>query len=72
MKKEIPELLNHDDEMVITDEIRNLFDPAEIKELTMKKIHESEHQTTHIRRPAAIILAAALAALLTVTAFAAY
>ena len=72
MKKKIPELLDYADEIVITDEIRDLFDPVEIKELTMKKIHESERQTARTRRPSAILLAAALAALLTATAFAAY
>ena len=70
MKKKIPELPT--DEMVIPDEIKTMFDPEEIKELTMKKIHQSEPQTGRVRKPYAVLLAAALAAVLTATAFAAY
>lgn len=72
MKKKIPELLDFDDEIVVTDEIRNLFDPEEIKEMTMNKIHQNEPQASRVRKPAMVILAAAAAAALTMTAFAAY
>ena len=68
MKKKIPELLDFDDEIVVTDEIRNLFDPEEIKEMTMNKIHQNEPQASRVRKPAMVILAAAAAAALTMTA----
>lgn len=72
MKKKIPELLDYDDEIVVTDEIRNLFDSEQIKELTMNKIHQNEPRANRVRKPAVFILAAAAAAALTMTAFAAY
>lgn len=70
MKKKIPELLDYGDEIVVTDEIKNMFDPEEIKELTMNRIHQEEKKP--VRRSAVILLAAALAAVLTATAVAAY
>jgi len=72
LKKKIPELLECDDEIVISGEDRKRFDPEEIKELTMKKIHQNETSTNHSRRFTTFLLAAALAAALTATAFAAY
>ena len=67
MDKKISELFDYGDEIVITDEISKMFDPEEIKEITMKKIHADENTPTQKTRnlskgvTAAVIAAACLA-----------
>ncbi len=75
MNKKISELFDYGDEIVIDEEIGDLFDPEEIKEMTMTKIHAQE--TSHSggrrklsRRAAALIAAAACLALLGTAAYA--
>lgn len=72
MNKRIPELLECGEEIVITDEVRKMFDPEEIKELTMSKIYKNEKRTKHTKRFSMILIAAALTMALTASAFAAY
>lgn len=76
MNKKISELFDYGDEIVVKDEIGMMFDPAEIKELTMKKIHEdrpseaSPHTRNHMRRFIGIAVAACLICALAMTAYA--
>ena len=69
MDKKISEIFDYGDEIVTADEINDMFDPQEIKELTMNKIY-NEKVVYHIKRPTKVILAAALAALMSVTVLA--
>ena len=71
MDKKISELFDYGDEIAVTDEINTMFDPAEIKEITMRKIHEnSAHPRRHFRRITALALAACLVLALGVIAYA--
>lgn len=70
MDKKISELFDYGDEIVTAEEINQMFDPNEIKKMTMDKIH-NEKKPRHFKRPTAVFLAAALTALLGVTALAA-
>ena len=71
MDKKISELFDYGDEIAVTDGIDAMFDPAEIKEITMRKIHEnSTHPRRHIRRITAVAIAACLVLALAVTAYA--
>ena len=71
MDKKISELFDYGDEIAVTDEINAMFDPAEIKEITMRKIHEnSTHPRRSFRRITAVALAACLILALGVTAYA--
>ena len=76
MNKKISELFDYGDEIVVNDEIGMMFDPAEIKELTMKKIHEDRpseatpHPRNHMRRFIGIAVAACLVFALAMTALA--
>ena len=71
MDKKISEMFDYGDEIAVTDEINTMFDPAEIKEITMKKVHEnSAHPRRHFRRITAVALAACLVLALGVTAYA--
>lgn len=72
MNKRIPELLECGEEIVITDEVRKMFDPEEIKELTMSMIYKSEKRAKRTKRFSMILIAAALTMALTASAFAAY
>ena len=71
MDKRISEIFDYGDEIVVTDEINIMFDPAEIKEITMRKINET---TARPRRPfrRAVIIAAAACLILAlgITAYA--
>lgn len=69
MDRKISEIFDYGDEIVTAEEINDMFDPQEIKELTMNKIH-NEKIVHHIKRPTKVILAATLAALMSVTALA--
>ncbi len=74
MNKKISELFDYGDEIVVNDEIGMMFDPAEIKELTMKKIHEDRpseaapHTRNLMRRFIGIAVAACLVFALAMTA----
>ena len=72
MDRKISELFDYGDEIITAEEISDMFDSQEIKELTMNKIH-NEKIVHHIKfkRPTKLILAATLATLMSVTAFAA-
>ncbi len=76
MNKKISELFNYGDEIVVNDEIGLMFDPAEIKEMTMKKIHEvhpseaTPPTRNPLRRFIGIAVAACLVFALAMTAFA--
>ena len=71
MDKKISELFDYGDEIAVTDGIDAMFDPAEIKEITMKKIHEnSVHPRRRFHRITAVALAACLILALGVTAYA--
>ena len=64
-KVQISELFDYDDGTAVTDGVEAIFDPAEIKEMTMNKIHETTVQPWPVKktfRPA--LVAAAAAALL--------
>lgn len=66
MNKRISELFEYGDEIVVTDEINGLFDPDEIKEITMKKLH-AEHSSEypqHVSKTSHRLLAVAVAACL--------
>ena len=69
MDRKISEIFDYGDEIVTAEEINDMFDPQEIKELTMNKIH-NEKIVHHIKRPTKVILASTLAALMSVTALA--
>ena len=58
MDKQISELFDYGDEIVVTNEINTMFDPAEIKEKTMKKIHEN---AAPLRKPFRRIISVAIA-----------
>lgn len=74
MNKKISELFDYGDEIVVNDEIGMMFDPAEIKELTMKRIHEDRpaeaapHTRNRMRRLIGIAVAACLVLALAMTA----
>ena len=76
MNKKISELFDYGDEIVVNDEIGMMFDPAEIKELTMKKIHDAHpseaapYTRNPLRRLIGIAVAACLVFALAMTAFA--
>lgn len=71
MNRKISKIFDYGDEIVTAEEINDMFDPQEIKDLTMNKIHD-EKMVYHIKRPTKVkvILAAALAALMSVTVLA--
>lgn len=80
MDKRISEIFDYGDEIVIVEEQDDMFDPARIKELTMKKINtenaispraKNVHNTTRKARRSALI-AAVVAVLLIGTALAVY
>ena len=76
MNRTVSELFDYGDEIVVNDEIGMMFDPEEIKELTMKKIHEDHpseampHTRNNLRRFIGIAVAACLVLALGMTAFA--
>ena len=76
MNKKISELFDYGDEIVVNEEIGTMLDPAEIKELTMKKIREdrlegaASHHRKYSRRFIGIVVAACLILVLGITAFA--
>ena len=76
MNKKISELFDYGDEIVVNDETDMMFDPTEIKEMTMKKIHEDHHSevTPHtrnlLRRFIGIAVTACLVFALAMTSFA--
>ena len=71
MDKQISELFDYGDEIVVTEEINGMFDPAEIKEITMRKIRENTaHSRKPFRRMIAVAAAACLVLALGVTAYA--
>ena len=71
MDKKISQLFDYGDEIAVTDEINVMFDPAEIKEITMRKIHETTARPRRrFRRMTAVALAACLILALGVTAYA--
>ena len=76
MNKKISELFDYGDEIVVNNEIGTLLDPAEIKELTMRKIQADRlagaapHHRKYSRRFAGIAAAACLILVLGITTFA--
>lgn len=66
MDKRISDLFDYGEEPVVTDENNNMFDPEEIKKLTMKKIHKdlSTETTVQRRKYSRTFLAVAIAACL--------
>ena len=66
----ISELFDYGDEIAVTDGTGVLFDPTEIKEMTMNKIHETTPRPRKRFRPA--LIAAAAAALLLALGITAY
>lgn len=77
MSKRISEIFDYGDEIVVNDEIDGMFDPEEIKEITMKKIH-AEHFSERAgksrgisRRVMGVAIAACLALALAAVAYAA-
>ena len=71
MDKRISEIFDYGDEIVVTDEINIMFDPAEIKEITMRKINKTTPRPHRSFRRAMIIAAAACLILaLGITAYA--
>lgn len=78
MDKRISEIFDYGDEIVIVEERDDMFDPARIKELTMKKLNYESTNTTNgtvvkKARPAfrTILIAAVVAVVLVGTALAA-
>lgn len=79
MNMKISEIFDYGDEIVIAEQ-DGLFDPAEIKELTMKKVHLEPEKHKGAVRPAkarrsayrTVLVAAVVIVLLASTAFAAY
>ena len=69
-KVKVSELFDYGDEIAVTDGIDVLFDPMEIKEMTMSKIHETTMRPRKRFRPA--LIAAAAAALLLALGITAY
>ena len=79
MDKKISEIFDYGDEIVIDTEQADVFDPARIKELTMRKINTNSlcaesGRTTKKMRPVwrTVLIAAIVAVLLAGTALAAY
>ncbi len=76
MNRKISELFDYGDGTVVSDETGMAFDPAEIRELTMKRIHEDHPPEAapparnHLRRFIVVAAAACLVCALAVTAFA--
>ena len=68
----VSELFDYGDEIAVTDGIDAMFDPTEIKEITMSKIHETTARPSHKTFRPALIAAAAAALLLAlgITAYA--
>ena len=71
MNKRISELFDYGDEIAVTEGIEAMFDPAEIKEITMKKLHETTPRPRRsVRRAVIIAVAACLLLALGITAYA--
>ena len=47
MNSKISKIFDYGDEIVTAEEINDMFDPQEIKDLTMNKIHGVSYQTPH-------------------------
>lgn len=80
MDKNISEIFDYGEGIVIVEERDDLFDPAQIKELTMEKIHSESNKIISVRRIVqktrsarrSALIAAVVAVLLAGTAFAVY